>query len=163
MGAEEMSGLASQRERMPTREIIRASTTRNRYTGITRGSVAKPPSRRGGRAGGRGRGGSSSAGISRLSALSSSAALFSSSSTSTSLSRDVHQEQVEHSSTSIQVQHHHPPSLLLLQQHRHPLDLSNAELAAQDMLLGLGTATGSGDVFDLPTPDTETYSGLSER
>lgn len=132
----------------PQRSTTSSTSTRNRHTSMIRGIVAKSPSRRGGRAGGRSRGGSSSAGISRLSASSSSA--LSSTSTSTSLSWfNVHQEQGLHSSSSIQLQHNRPP------QQRHPLDLTNAELAAQDMLLAAGTA--SGDIFGAPAPDPETY------
>ena len=130
---------------LPQRSTTAAISTRSRYAGITRARITKSPSRREGRAGGRSRGGSSSAGISRLSA-SSLPALSLSTSASTSLSWwNVHQEQELHSS-SIQLQNDPP------QPQRH---LTSAELAAQDMLLGL--ETGTGDLFGAPTPGPETY------
>jgi hypothetical protein len=44
------------------------------------------------------------------------------------------------------LQHDSPPH------QQHPLDFANAELAAQDMLLG-----DAGDLFGPPAPDPETY------
>jgi hypothetical protein len=135
---------------LPQRSTTSSAPTRNRHTSITRGRIAKPPSRRGGRASGRSRGGSTSAGINRLSASSSAALSLSPSTTSTSLSwANVHQEQGIHSS----IQHRHNPPQ---PQQGHPLDLTNTELSAQDMLLGLGT--GSGDFFGAPAPDPEAYA-----
>ena len=155
-GQEQGEGRIGQRVRSGGSGIVRAPTTsttsmmstRSLTTTVTRGRVAKRPLRRGDRAGGRSRGASSSAGISRLSAH---AASESSSSRTTLSWLDVPQEQGLHSSL-----HQHPPppplqqsqqQLLLLQQ-RHALSFTNAELAEQDILLG-----GTGDLFAAPAPD----------
>ena len=160
-GQEQGEGRLGQRVRSCGSGIVRAPNTSttsmmstgSRSTTVTRGRVAKRPSRRGDRAGGRSRGASSSAGISRLSAQTASA---SSSSATTSSWLDVPQEQGSHSSL-----HRHPPrpppqhqsqqQLQLLQ--RHPLSFTNTELAEQDILLG-GT---TGDLFGAPAPDPETF------
>jgi len=159
-GQEQGEGRIGQRVRSGGRGIVRTPitsatstmSTGSRSTTVTRGRVAKRPSRRGDRAGGRSRGASSSAGISRLSAQTVSAA----SSSATTLSwLDVSQEQALHSSL-----HQHPPppppqlqSQQQLQQQRHPLSFTNTELAEQDILLG-GT---TGDLFGAPAPDPETF------
>lgn len=147
-GQEPGDGRRSQRVRAPTTSTTSTVSTRSRTTTVTRGRVAKRPSRRGDRAGGRSRGASSSAGISRLSAHAASA-----SASSTTLTwMDVSQEQ---GLDSLLHQHSSPLSLpkqQSQQQQRHPLDFTNAELAAQDILLG-----GTGDLFGAPGPDPETF------
>jgi len=164
-GQEQGEGRIGQRVRSCGSGIVRAPTTSttsmmstgSRSTTVTRGRVAKRPSRRGDRAGGRSRGASSSAGISRLSTQTASA----SSSSATTLSwLDVPQEQGLHSSLHQhplppppQHQSQQPQQLQQLQLQRHPLSFTNAELAEQDILLG-GT---TGDLFGAPAPDPETF------